>query len=267
MAELRAVRETLARLQVPFLISVIPEYRDWMGYYNNGVPETLRVTAASDLAQELRLLVQGGGQILQHGTTHQLDGLLNPYTGASGDDYEFYRVTANANGAISYVGPVANDSTTWARNRVIRGQNILKNAGFNPIGWLTPHYIASALDYKAFAGLYPFACDRAIFFVTDAAGKTQADELNSPFVYRDTYGLKRIPETIGYIDPAGEGNAEGIPTLPEDLVRRAKALKVVRDGWAGFYFHSYLNPAYLEDVVDGIKDLGYEFVTVDGNTK
>lgn len=267
VSDLKALRETLATLQVPFLVSVIPEYRDWMGYYNNGAPETLRVTAASELGKELKLFVQAGGQILQHGTTHQFDNLLNPYTGVSGDDYEFYRITVNASGVISYVGPVPNDSLTWARNRVLRGQNILKTAGLNPIGWLTPHYIASANDYRSFAGLYPFACDRAIFFVTDALGKTQPDELNSPFIYRDTYGLKRIPETIGYLDPAGDDSLEGTPILPEDLVKRAKALKVVRDGWAGFYFHCYLNPAYLAETVNGIKSLGYEFVAVDGATK
>lgn len=265
--DLRAVRQTLTSLQVPFLVSVIPEYRDWSGFYNNGVPESYRLTAASEIGQEIKLLVQAGGKILQHGTTHQLDGLFNPYTGVSGDDYEFYRITANASGAISYVGPAPGDSTSWARNRVIRGQNILKNAGFTPVGWLTPHYIASAVDYKVFAGLYPFACDRAIFFVTDSTGKIRPDELNSPFIYRDTYGLKRIPETIGYIDPEGFSSAEGFPTLPADLVRRAKALLVVRDGWAGFYFHSYLNPDYLAQTVNGIRGLGYVFVPVDGNTK
>jgi hypothetical protein len=50
-------------------------------------------------------------------------------------------------------------------------------------------------------------------------------------------------------------------------VKRAKALKVVRDGWAGFYFHWYLNPGYLAQTVNGLKSLGYEFVTVDGTTK
>jgi uncharacterized protein YdaL len=87
VSDLRALRQTLIGLQVPFLISVIPEYRDWLGYYNNGVPETLRVTASSELAQELKLMVQAGGKILQHGTTHQFENTLNPYTGVSGDDY------------------------------------------------------------------------------------------------------------------------------------------------------------------------------------
>jgi hypothetical protein len=55
------------------------------------------------------------------------------------------------------------------------------------------------------------------------------------------------------------------PTLPKDLIQRAKALKVVRDGWAGFYFHWYIDPAYLVETVNGIKDLGFEFTPLSGN--
>lgn len=263
-ASMRNLSKLFTSLKVPFLISVIPTYRDWMGFYNNGVPVKLNITANSTVGKELKVWITNGGQILQHGTTHQIDGLLNPYSGVSGDDYEFYRVTLDATNKTSYVGPVPGDSSTWAQNRVVQGQNILKNAGFTPIGWLTPHYIASPVDYKVFASLYPFACDRAIFFVTNSSGGTQADEFNSPFVFRDTYGLKRIPETIGYPDPNGD---DGAPVFTADLIRRAQALKVVRDGWAGFYFHWYLPPSYLAEIVNGLKAIGYEFVAVDGNTK
>ena len=261
---LRALTKAFTVLKVPFLISLIPTYRDWMGVYNNGVPVKLNITANSTVGKELKTWVSLGGQVLQHGTTHQIDGLLNPYSGVSGEDYEFYRITLDATNKISYVGPVPGDSATWAQKRILQGQNILKNAGFTPIGWLTPHYIASPIDYKVFAGLYPFACDRAILFVTNSSGSTQPDEFNSPFVYRDTYGIKRIPESIGYPDPNGD---DGPPVFPADLIRRAQAMKVVRDGWAGFYFHWYLKPAYLTEVVNGLKAIGYEFVAVDGNTK
>jgi len=245
---------------------MIPRYRDWSGIYNNGIAETVKVTANSTFTKEMKLWVQTGGQVLQHGTTHQIDGLMNPYTGVSGDDYEFYRVTADAEGRLTLVGPLTGDSTTWARNRVINGQNILKNAGFNPVGWLTPHYLASSTDYKVFASLYPFACDRAIFFFPDGQGVTQATELNSPYIYRDTYGLKRIPESIGYIDPVGWYELQP-PTLSGDLIKRAKALKVVRDGWAGFYFHWYLDPTELGKTITGLKGLGYQFVPLNGALK
>ena len=263
-ASLKAITKVVTALKVPFLISLIPTYRDWMGVYNNGTPVKLNITANSVVGKEVKLWVSAGGQILQHGTTHQIDGLLNPYSGVSGEDYEFYRITLDATNKISYVGPVPGDSATWAKNRIVQGQNILKNAGFTPIGWLTPHYIASPVDYKVFASLYPFACDRAILFVTNSSGGTQADEFNSPFTYRDTYGVKRIPETIGYPDPNGD---DGAPVLPADLIRRAQALKVVRDGWAGFYFHWYLKPTYLTETVNGLKAIGYQFVVVNGNTK
>jgi Fe-S oxidoreductase len=55
--------------------------------------------------------------------------------------------------------------------------------------------------------------------------------------------------------------------MPEDLIRRAKALKVVRDGWAGFYFHWYLDPDLLRQTVQGLKDLGYEFTVLSGELK
>jgi uncharacterized protein YdaL len=263
---LKQLGNTLDSLDVPFTISMIPEYRDWSGYYNNGVAQAVRFTASNPIAKEMKRWTTFGGQVLQHGTTHQIDGLLNPYNGVSGDDYEFYRVTADEFGFLTLVGPLAGETRSGTRSRVVRGQNILKNAGFNPVGWLTPHYLSSPLGYQVFAGLYPFACDRTILFVKDAAGKTQASELNAPYIFRDTYGLKRIPETIGYIDPFGWYELQP-PSMPEDLIRRAKALKVVRDGWAGFYFHWYLDPELLRQTVQGLKDLGYEFTVLSGELK
>jgi uncharacterized protein YdaL len=261
---LQALGNTIDSLDVPFTISLIPEYRDWSGAYNNGVAETVRITKTNPVTREMKRWTTFGGQILQHGTTHQIDGLLNPYSGVSGDDYEFYRVTADDLGFLTLVGPLADNSIANAKKRVNRGKNILLNAGFTPEGWLTPHYLSSPEGYKAFASIHPFACDRGIFFFKDSQGITQASELNSPYIYRDTYGLKRMPETIGYIDPWGWYEIQA-PSLPEDLLRRAKAIKVVRDGWAGFYFHWYLDPEYLRQVVTGLKEMGFEFTKLEPN--
>ena len=90
--------------------------------------------------------------------------------------------------------------------------------------------------------------------------------MNSPYIYRDTYGLKRMPETIGYIDPFGWYELQA-PTTSEDLLKRAKALKVVRDGWAGFYFHWYLDPQELRKTVIGLQELGFTFTPLSGNLK
>jgi len=261
---LQALRAVLTDLKIPFTISLVPQYRDWNGYYNDGEPFFTTIAANTPFVEEIKKLVAIGGQITQHGTTHQIDGIYNPYNGVTADDYEFYRVTADTAGNLTLVGALPGQTATNVRSRVLTGQRQIKNAGLSPVGWLTPHYLATPVAYQEFARIYPFALDRGIFFANDSTGKTQAVELNSPFVYRDTYGLKRVPETIGYIDPWGWYELQP-PSLPPDLIERARALKVVRDSWAGCYFHWYINPEYLRELVNGIKALGFTFVPVNGN--
>jgi uncharacterized protein YdaL len=258
---LQKLGATLEEIDTPFTVALIPEYRDWSGVYNGGTLDVERITEKSPVTREIQHWIDIGAQVLQHGTTHQADGILNPYTGASGDDYEFYRVSADELGFLTLVGPVMRDSRAWARSRANRGLNILKSAGIRPVAWLTPHGLASPADYKAIAEIHPIACDRAVFFFEDAQGNSQATELNAPFVYKDTYGLARIPETLGQIDPWGWHDIQP-PSLPADLVRRAKALKVVRDGWAGFYCSWYLDPELIRETVEGIKAIGYKFTPI-----
>jgi hypothetical protein len=50
-------------------------------------------------------------------------------------------------------------------------------------------------------------------------------------------------------------------------LERARALKVVRDGWAGFYFHWYLDPSELRKTVTGLQEMGFEFTSLNGNLK
>lgn len=267
---LYALRDALRELGIPFTISLVPEYRDWTGIYNEGDPQYLTLEPGTPFAQAIQALVDIGGQVVQHGTTHQIDGLINPYDGVSGSDYEFFKMGLNPDGSLIYEGPIPGQDAPEVRRRVLSGHERIKRAGFTPVGWLTPHYLGSDVAYEQFARLYPFALDRAIFFTTDADNNLIQVELNSPFIYRDTHGIKRIPETVGYIDPYGWAPAGVLlqpPNYPSDVVRRARALKVVRNSWAGCYFHWYLDPAYLKEMVNGIRDLGFEFVPVHGDLK
>lgn len=267
---LRALRDALAELRIPFVISLIPEYRDWTGIYNGGIPKSLAMEPDTPFTNAIKELVAIGGQVIQHGSTHQIDGLINPYDGVSASDYEFFKMSLNPNGSLIYEGPLPGQDAKEVRRRVLSGHDRIKNAGLTPVGWLTPHYLGSDVAYEQFARIYPFALDRAIFVVTDADGQLRNLELNSPYIYRDTHGIKRIPETIGYIDPTGFAPA-GVqlqaPSFPPTLIERARALKVVRNSWAGCYFHWYLNPAYLKELVRGVQGLGFEFVPVTGDLK
>ena len=67
-----------------------------------------------------------------------------------------------------------------------------------------------------------------------------------------------LPENLGSIAPAAWHSYKA--REPDDLVRAARANLVVRDGFAAFSFHPFLELDLLERTVEGIEALGYEFV-------
>jgi hypothetical protein len=80
----------------------------------------------------------------------------------------------------------------------------------------------------------------------------------SPLTFTDEHDTPRVPETIGYVDPNGNANTGG--ALPVNLIARAQANLAVRDGWAGMYFHWMLDPSLLNQLITGVKALGYQYV-------
>ena len=79
-----------------------------------------------------------------------------------------------------------------------------------------------------------------------------------PYVVRDVYGSKVLPENLGSVNPARWHTYQS--RLPEDIIRAARANLVVRDGFASFFFHPFLDLHYLKTTVRGIRALGYTFV-------
>lgn len=254
-ADLKTVASLLARLGVPFGVAVIPVWQDPLGYYSAGESLPLDLSPVADLLPQLWA---GGASIVQHGTTHQWDSLPNPYTGASGDDFEFYRVTENADHSLKYLGPVPGDSGEWARERAARGREVLEASGILPFAFEAPHYAASATDYVAIKDVYPVHWGRVIYFPDRISGRF-VGQFYPYVIYRDAYGQKVLPENLGNVEPQ---DWMGYPrSLPRDIIRRAEKARVVRDGFASFFFHPFLDPSYLEEAVVGIRALGYTFVS------
>jgi hypothetical protein len=79
-----------------------------------------------------------------------------------------------------------------------------------------------------------------------------------PYVVRDVYGSRVLPENLGSIAPSTWHTYKA--RQPKDLVRAARANLVVRDGFAAFYFHPFLDLDYLKRTVEGIEAAGYRFV-------
>jgi uncharacterized protein YdaL len=80
-----------------------------------------------------------------------------------------------------------------------------------------------------------------------------------PFVVRDVYGTKVLPENIGNVEP--EDWFQYKARLPEQIIADARRNLAVRDGFASFYFHPFFDIAYLKQTVEGIQAAGYTFVT------
>jgi hypothetical protein len=61
-----------------------------------------------------------------------------------------------------------------------------------------------------------------------------------------------IPETLGYLTADGTRS-------PQALLEDAANTLVVRDGYATFFYHPYLPLSKLEEMVAGLRRLGYRF--------
>lgn len=254
---LRRAADFLANEEVPFAVAVVPVYADPSGFYNGGIPERVAMIDTPEFVETLRYMTNKGAQLVLHGYTHQYAATNNPFTGVSGDDYEFFRVVLDSNANFITYAPVPEDSANWARSRVNGALRELRLSGFEPVAWETPHYAASDLDYPVFAENFALTIQRVLYF--DSAGHS-AGQFFPYVIERDFYGQKIIPENLGNVDL--EWWFHYPPRFPEDIVRAARKNRVVRDGWASAFFHPYLPLSYLEEVVDGIRGLGYMYVPV-----
>jgi uncharacterized protein YdaL len=261
--QLRAAADWLSSQGVAFGFGVSPRYLDPTGYYNNGVAEDVGLKASA-VADAIRYLQSKGGVLVEHGYTHQWDGGINPYTKVTGDDYEFYRVTENTDHSLNYVGPLPGDSATWASGRVDASNQEFKAAKITqPTIFEFPHYSASAVDYRAISPRFSARWERALYFGGVLSGGT-VDYSHMvgqffPYVVKDVYGAKVLPENLGDVSPDPWFIYPA--RLPANIVDAAQKNLVIRDGFASFFFHPYLDISYLQQSVAGLKAAGYTFVS------
>jgi uncharacterized protein YdaL len=263
-AELRAAADYLSSKGVPFSFGVSPRYRDPLGFYNNGRAQTIRLDQQRTVVDAIRYLQSKGGVMLEHGWTHQYSDIANPYDGVTGDDTEFYRVVENADHTLTWVGPVAEDSPAWNRSRIDGAAGDFRRAGLaTPTIFEYPHYTGSATSYREVAKVFGARYERSLYFRGVLSGGT-VDHTRMvgqlfPYVVRDVYGTKVLPENVGNVEP--EDWFQYKKRLPEQIVADARRNLVVRDGFASFYFHPFFNISYLKQTVEGIQAAGYTFVS------
>lgn len=274
---LRRVADFLHERGIPFQVAVVP-------VHVSEVPDTdpvrhygISLLDRPKVVQALKYMQERGGTLIQHGTSHQYGAVHNPYQGAtSGADYEFYRARCSANEFPPYefeeckqdswvrlTGPVSRDAVEDHVERLNRGREIMIEAGLgDPTIFEVPHYGASPNAYEAITSEYDYRYERVQYF----AGLTSGEEFDGeidftqifPYRVHDVYGMTVLPENLGNVTEEMQNNHP--PRPPSFLIDNAKRNLVVRESTASFFFHPYLPLTYLEELVDGISDLGYVFV-------
>jgi len=174
------------------------------------------------------------------------------------------RVVKRADNSLSYLYPVKSDSKAWAKERILEGKDILSEMGLHAFAWEPPHYMAGPNHYRGIAEIYPVQYARVIYFPNEESKElTVRNKFVGQFfpyvIKKDFYGYTIIPENIQNI--VHNPNEAYRKILPADTIRFAKKLKVVRDGVASFYYHPFLGTNDLKEVIHGLQDIGYEFVS------
>jgi uncharacterized protein YdaL len=261
---LQAIGDYLESQNIPFSIALIPRWEDPNGVYSGGVPTGMGIGDNPDMLEVLRELTTQGGTVVMHGFTHQLTAEPNPYSGASADDFEFYRAHVDVpTDNVIYDGPVHGDSPEWALSRIASGlQEIARIQLPAPEIFEFPHYGGSAPDSRAIATRFPMAYHRGLYFAGSltGAGDDHSRMMGQFFPYpvTDVFGWRLIPENLGNYENVAFNNHPA--RTATDLIQAAQANMVVRDGVASFYFHPYHDIAVLREIVEGIRAAGYTFV-------
>ena len=138
--DLRAVADYLHGEGVPFQVAVMPIQigptpgrDDWYG---------LSLLDRPKVVEALKYMQERGGTLIQHGATHQFGAMDNPYSGRTGEDYEFYRYgcsstaeqpyrfeTCENDSYIRQIGPVAEDKVDQHVARMRQGRQVMIDAG------------------------------------------------------------------------------------------------------------------------------------------
>jgi uncharacterized protein YdaL len=265
--------------RVPFTIAVMPDYLDPNGTYNNGVPVSETLAQVPAMVSALKTAGSDGGVLIQHGYTHQYSNIPNPFTGVTGDDFEFTRAQCSTTATPPYnfeapcantdsviqEGPLPGDSQSWAAGRTTTGRALFKAAGLpTPTIWTTPQYSASAADYAGIGQTYSTRYEQELFFGGQLTGGTinysHVFGQFFPYEVHDVYGTTIVPENLGDYEPTA---LFGNPARSaQDVINEAQQNLAVTQGVASFFIHSDDDPlSVLQQVVTGIKALGYTFVS------
>ena len=284
-------------------IMLVPIFNDPLFQLGgHGTVPKLRMEEVPQFVSLIQRYKSEGSVFIWHGVTHQYGNIKNPFTGASGDDYEFWNSVTNS--------PIAEDSPSYVLDVLDDGFRSLSLFGIEPKFWVTPHYNGSPLDNIIFGKVFPWLISRGVYADYQISGAVpsgganlfytlvnnaqhalnrrtflssfqvsmrgnQFGQLFSYEIYGDMFGQKVIPENLGNVQPYLSDQVVATRNVDRILADARRNL-VLRDVWASVFYHPFLldpalnsenadptKPKDLHRLIVGIKNLGYKFINMD----
>ncbi len=306
-----SVVDYLADRNIPFSMALIPFYSNLFEDPMQGRigPVYVPVDRVPEFKGVIDYAKARGANFVMHGVAHQAGDLISGFSGDTGSDYEFWSWPEDR--------PHPRDHASWVISRIESAEGVFDRFKLKPIAWEVPHYAGSALDFVLFGRMFEWNYHRGLYFKSEIVrptplgsrewffhcsdSKCRSDRLRKaselevladysslgsqifPYpIFEDSYGQAIIPESLGMVDyPFYRADTWRQVSTPEDLLRRARKLKVIRGAMASFFWHPILldpTSVYyrevpgsfeargglktLETLIGGLKALGYEFGSI-----
>ncbi|MCD6039946.1 MAG: hypothetical protein K0S27_1346 [Gammaproteobacteria bacterium] len=265
LINITAYSDLFNKLKIPFAISLIPIYVDSFHLYR--FYPYMEMKERPTFIQALQYAKSKGASFIMHAVTHQYDHTKNPFSGVSGEDFEFWDKTNEM--------PLPEDSVSYILSWLTKGATLITKADFKISAWMTAHYLASALDNTIFGQVFTWNVTRGNYSVSKIShlnslpekltydrgiidNKTNKERLARlsklkvitysatqihqifPYpIYGDYYGRRVIPEDLGNIQTFLSDQVIAKRTV-DDIIKDAKRYSVLRDTWASFFLHDVL---------------------------
>ncbi len=227
---LRAVADYLHGRGIPFMIALIPVYKDPTSSHMTTIDER------PEFANTIRYMQDRGGSVILHGYTHQ-----EFKTETSGEGFEFWNGIENAPLDASI------DIEQYVFEKVYSGLSSCISNGIYPLGFESPHY---AIDIQGYREIKKY--------FSTYVGQLQENDMKFgttayPYKIYDTERVnKLLPENLGYVDPEN-------PFTLEEIFENYDNVDIVRGNIKGVFFHPYLDIAYLKSIVEELERRGAVF--------
>ncbi len=229
---LKILKETtdyLIKKNLPFAMAFYPVYM------NFALKESVTLERRPKMIKYLRELDTHRGRIIMHGITHQYS-----KEEISGEGSEFWDMIHNRS---------IPNFKEYFEKRISYGISTFKRLNIPFYAFEPPHYNLSLEGQEELKKYIPNYVGQ---IMVDDPETTQ--EFYYP-IYKSYAGLYIIPENLGYVEK--EDPKESI----ERILYKARIIKkMVRDPFAGFFFHPFMGVDYLKPIVKGLAEMGYYFV-------